>query len=358
MKKLKFVSSIVISVFCIMAFIPNAVYALTVDEAVVSISDRLVSDQVLVGKVGTWPAEDAFTGSIVAGMADAYELTSELAYKNSAELGGIYILSSAWSVFFYGDATYALTRLSEISDDPNDNLWRDAVSDFYDFVKTDMPNGTGTQDYIDHFLNPFVGVGTDTSNAVFYIAYNVVAAYYVDAADKEIWRQALIDHLSLVDDDSSDFPVLALGVATWALAKTGPLDETLIDPSGGGAPYWDSKKLEDLPILLLDNQVPEGQPGEGSFYWQFQHDEGDPNNYTEDTIFATLGLAAASQVISDPNLNLDPDINAASEALLKGVSPEGKVYESLSQEGALYYVFSGEMLQALKALNVQGKTEE
>ena len=357
MKKLKFVSSIVISVFCITAFIPNVVFALTVNEAVESISDRLASDQVLVGekKIGSWPAEGAFTGSIVAGMADAYELTSEKAYKNSAELGGIYILSNAWSVFFYGDEAYALTRLSEISDDPNNNFWRDAVSDFFDFVKTDPG---GTEDYIDRFLNPFVGVGIDPSTAVFYIANNVVAAYYVDADDKEIWRQALIDHLSLVDDGSSEYPVLALGVATWALAKTGPLDETLIDSSGEGAPYWDSKKLEDLPVLLSSNQVPNGLPGEGSFYWQFQHNEGDPNNYTEDTVFATLGLAAASQVISDPNVNLDPDINAASEALLKGVSPEGKVYESLSQEGALYYVFSGEMLQALKALNVQGETEE
>ena len=348
-----------IIILCVVAFVPNLVFALPINEAVESIADRLVNDQFKGGiNPGTWPAEADFTGSIVAGMVDAYELTSENAYKDSAELGGNYILWSAWQVFFYGDEAYALTRLSEISDDPNDNLWRDALSDFYYFVKTDIPDGTGTQDYIDHFLDPFVGVGTDPSNAVFYIANNVVAAYYVDADDKEIWRQALIDRLSLVDDGSSEYPVLALGVATWALAKTGPLDETLIDSSGEGAPYWDSKKLEDLPVLLSSNQVPNGLPGEGSFYWQFQHNEGDPNNYTEDTVFATLGLAAASQVISDPNVNLEPDINAAREALLKGVSPEGKVYEKLSQEGALYYAFSGEMLQALKALNVQGENEE
>ena len=346
MKKLKFVSGVVVSILCIMAFTANAVSALTINEAVESISERLVNDQIIEGnKTGTWLAEADFTGSIVAGLVDAYELTSESSYKDSAELGGNYILWSAWETFFYGDEAYALTRLSEISDDPNDNPWREALNDFYWFVKTDPG---GTQDYIDRF------VGTEPSNAVFYIAHNVVAAYYVDAEDKEIWRQELIDWLSLVDDDTSEYPVMALGVATWALAKTGPLDETLIDSSGEGAAYWENKKLEDLPFLILANQVPDGQPGEGSFYWKFQHSEGDPNNYTEDAVFATLGLVAASQVIPDPNINLDPDITAAREALLNGISSEGEVYENLSQEGALYYTYSGEMLQVLRALHILG----
>ena len=353
MKSSQYVFISVIGILCVVAFVPNLVFALPINEAVESIADRLVNDQFKGGiNPGTWPAEADFTGSIVAGMVDAYELTSENAYKDSAELGGNYILWSAWGTFFYGDEAYALTRLSEISDDPDDNLWRDAVSDFYWFVQTDPG---GTEEYIDRFT---VGIftGTEPSNAVFYIAYNVVAAYYVDTYDKEIWRQALIDWLSLVDDDSSEYPVMALGVATWALAKTGPLDETLIDPSGEGAPYWDTKKLEDLPILLSTHQVPDGQPGEGSFYWKFQHNEGDPNNYTEDAIYATLGLVAASQVIPDPNLNLDPDITAAREALLNGIGSEGKVYERLSQEGALYYAYSGEMLQVLRALHILGDT--
>lgn len=61
-------------------------------------------------------------------------------------------------------------------------------------------------------------------------------------------------------------------------------------------------------------------------------------------------------MIPDPNLNLDPDITAAREALLNGIGSEGKVYERLSQEGALYYAYSGEMLQVLRALHILGDT--
>ena len=346
MKNLQYVLITFISIICIISLSPDIIFALPIQEAVESIADRLVNDQVKEGiSPGIWPEEADFTGSIVAGMADAYELTSENAYKDSAELGGNFILWSAFGAFFHGDEAYALTRLSDISDDPNDNPWRAALDDFFWFVKTDPG---GTQEYIDRFA------GAEPSTAVFYTAYNVVAAYYVDAEDKEIWRQGLIDWLSLVDDDTSEYPVLALGIATWALTKTGPLDETLIDPSGEGAPYWDARKLEDLPVLLSNHQVPEGQPGEGSFYWKFRHNEGDPNNYTEDTIFATLGLAAVSQVAPDPNL--EPVIYAAREALLNGISSEGKVYERLSQEGEFYYSYSGEMLQALRALHIFGDT--
>jgi hypothetical protein len=145
---------------------------------------------------------------------------------------------------------------------------------------------------------------------------------------------------------------MALGIATWALAQTGPLDNTLIKPSGEGAPYWDGKMLKDLPNLLLSHQVAEGQPDAGSFYWQFTHSEGDLNNCTEDTIFATLGLTATSQGHPDPNL--DSAILAAREALLGGVTSEGMVWERLSQEGEIYCAYAGEMIQALTALPIPG----
>ena len=324
-------------------FLPNTVFAISVSEAISTIADRLAAEQIQQGDyLGTWPGEADFTGSIVAGLAGAYEATSQSSYKASAELGGDYILWTAQGNFF-GDEAHALTRLSQIAADPNNNAWRTAVGDFYAAVKADYPGST--QEYMNAF------VGTEPSTAVFYVANHVVAAYYVNAADKEIWRQGLIGWLSRVDD-SSQFPVMALGIATWALAQTGPLDDSLISPPGEGAPYWIGKMLKDLPNLLLSHQVAEGQPGAGSFYWQFTHSDGDLNNCTEDAIFATLGLLTTSQLYPDPNV--DSAVRAARAALLGGITAEGMVWERLSQEGAVYYTYAGEMLQVLAALPIPG----
>ena len=325
------------------AFLPSTALAISVGEAVNAVADRLAAEQIQIGDYrGSWAGEADFTGSIVGGMVSAYEATSLSTYRAAAELGGDYILWSAQGNFF-GDEALALTRLSQIAADPNNNAWRTAVADFYAVVKTDYPGGT--QRYVEDF------VGTEPSTAVFYMANHVVAAYYVDAADKAIWRQGLIAWLCRVDD-SSQFPVMALGVATWALAQTGPLDNSFISPSGEGAPYWIGKRLKDLPNLLLSHQVAEGQPGAGSFYWRFNHSDGDLNNCTEDTIFATLGLLAASQLYTDPNVG--SAVDAARPALLGGVTSEGIVWERLSQEGAIRCAYAGEMLQALAALPIPG----
>ena len=379
-----FIPSLFIAIFLLYIF-DNAAMALPIKQSVESIANRLVVKQRDVNSVlpGTWPNEAYFTGSIVAGMADAYDLTSNEAYRYSAEIGGYYILWSSYPNFFYGDEAYALKRLSEITDDPNMDIWRAALKDFYWFVKNDPG---GTKGYIERLF-----AGAEPSTAVLYIANHVVAAYYVDANDKKIWRQGLINCLSKVDDNISAYPVLALGIATWALAKTGPLDSNFIDPSGEGALYWKGKKLKDLPILLSTHQVPDGEPNEGSFYWQFgrneddpnkySHKSSDPNGYTEDAIFATLGLTGVAQTDPnytktdpnvapidpniaivhpkpvDPNKNhpkLDSALLAARVALLAGIDPNGKVYERLSQDGAIYYVYAGEMLQVLKALHIPG----
>ncbi|MBN2589579.1 MAG: hypothetical protein JXA96_06945 [Sedimentisphaerales bacterium] len=320
--------AVVSSIFLFTSFLVTSGSAMPIRESVENIADRLVSEQSKdIVNMGIWPNEGDFTGSIVAGMVDAYELTCDPTYKESAELGGNYILWSSFGSFFYGDEAYALTRLSDISDDPNNNSWRDALIDFFYFVETEPG---GTQVYIDSFI------GSEPSAAVFYMACNVVAAYYVDANDKEIWRQGLIDWLSIIDDNTSWYPVVALGATTWALAKTTPLNETfidpnaqevlfwdkMIDPNGFGVPYWKDKKLMDLPNLLLSHQVPDGEPYAGSFYWRFEynaddpnsyaHDLTDPNGFTEDTIFPVMGLAAAAEAARvEPNyadLNLiDPN---------------------------------------------------
>ncbi|MFQ6035158.1 MAG: hypothetical protein ACE5NM_04825 [Sedimentisphaerales bacterium] len=311
-----------------------------IENTIEAIANRLEQNQVKVGLFeATWPEEADFTGSIIAGMVSAYEFTGNISYKNSAEWGGNYILSSAQGNF-HGDEAFALCRLSQISSDPLDNPWRTAVSNFY----RDVKNGVdGTAGYISQCAT------AESSTVVFHLAYYVVAACYVDAEDKGIWREALINYLSQIDDRSSDFPVMALGIATWALAGTGDLDDTLIDPSGTGAACWSDKKLADLPALVLSHQVPDGELYRGSFYWRFDHSDGGSggcvSGYTEDAIFATLGLISASR--ANPTLDLDVAIRAACQALLGTVNSEGKVNEHLGVQDSDSYTYGGEILLVL-----------
>jgi len=285
------------------------------------------------------PEEEDCIGSVVAGIVSAYEITDDCDCLSCAEQGGNYILSAVDGCFC-GDAVFALCRLSQISSDPLDNPWRTAVSNFY----RDVKNGVGgTEDYICQFA------AAEPSTAVFHLAYYVVAAYYVDAEDKELWRETLINCLAQIDDYSSDFPVRALGIATWALAATGPLDDTLIDPSGTGAAYWSGKVLADLPALILSHQVPVGELYAGSFYRRFDHsDDGSGccvSGYTEDTIFATLGLIGTSQ--GNPALQLDTAIHAACQTLLDAVNSDGKVVEHLGLQNSDCFTCGGQMLLVL-----------
>jgi hypothetical protein len=338
---------IVISTLLIFGLLVNAAPALTLNEAVIAIADRLEAEQITDGdglSIGSWPEEAVFTGSIVSGMVDAYELIGESAYKDSAQLGGDYIFRMSEGNY-YADEALAFTRLSAIAEDPLDNVWRSAINHFYFQIKYGIEGGT--YGYISFYA------GRDPSETVISFANHLVAAYYVNAKDREIWRQGLINWLSHMDD-SCAFPVTALGIATWALAKTGPLDDTLIDPFGTGAAYWNMKRLKDLPDLVMSHQVPDGEPGAGSFYWLFGHgdgvsDETQISGYTEDTIFATRGLIAAYNVnpdSSDPNLY--SAILSAHDVLLDGISPDGRVSELLFQEGSFdYYLYAGEMLNVL-----------
>jgi len=334
----------VISALLIIGFLANFTFASELSEAITRIANRLEDEQIQSGDdVGSWPQEAVFTGSIVSGMVDAYELTDESNYQISAQLGGNYIFRTA-QYGFYPEEVLAFTRLSAIADDPLDNVWRAAVSYFYFEIKFGFDGET--YGYISAYS------GRDPSEVVISLANHAVAANYVNAKDCDVWRQGLITWLSRVDD-SCAFPVAALGIATWALAKTGPLDETLIDPFGIGAPYWNMKRLKDLPDLLLSHQVPDGEPGAGSFYWLFDHGDGDldeiqVSDYTEDTIFATQGLIAAS--IANPDPNMTSAIISARDVLLSSISPDGRISELLSQEGAVYYLYAGEMLNVLKEL--------
>ena len=357
MRKINSNHTVICMVLLILAFLANtnAMAATTVlHNSVTSVANRLQSSQLGTGaEPGIWPGEADFTGAIVAGLVDAYKINNLYKYREAAELGGYYILTKAdIALSISGDEAYALAQLSSIQENPNDNMFRTALKYFYFYVDTDTPNGLfGTKAYIDRF------VGTDPSTAVFYLAHHVVAAYYVDFYDKEIWRQGLIDWLSHVSDSNSVYPVISMGTALWALAETSPLNEsipisftkqvpywdTLIDPSGKGAPYWTGKKLIDLPTMLMSHQVPAGQLNAGSFYWRFAHGVNDPNSgYTEDAVFATIGLANVvdaakvakatpkyfnpaifGSVYLDPNMfspGQDAAVSTARGALLNGIS--------------------------------------
>ena len=101
----------VVSTILFAALAPTAATALPIAEAYEAIGDGLVAAQ---GPGGAWEYEEDYTGSIVAGLAVAYESTGKAEYKTSAELGGNFILNSAGGNF-YGDEAYALTLLTDIT---------------------------------------------------------------------------------------------------------------------------------------------------------------------------------------------------------------------------------------------------
>jgi len=300
----------------------NTAEALPIGPAIEAIGNDLVGSQT---PSGTWVGGELFTGSIVAGLCQAYEVTGNTSYKTAAQQGGNYIITTSGGNY-YGDAAYALARLADITGDAS---YANVARGFY--------NGLDTYAYISGFK------GTDRSNAVFYVAQHTVAADMVGAADAGIWREGLIQYLSRIADDEAFYPVQSLGVATWALAQTGLMDDTRVDPFGLiGETYWDGVALSDLPALLDSHQVDSGAYA-GSFYVRFDHDAPgvgfEASGYTEDTVFGTLGLIASGGSASD--------ILAGRIVLASGVTSTGDVYEHIWLGGASYYVYGGEVLQAI-----------
>lgn len=334
--KCKPLTVVLVNLLLISGFFPKTVLASHIDETFDLVTARLIASQ---NSTGSWAGEEYFTGSILAGLAYAYEVTSDSACINACELGANYCMDVAGGNFF-GDEAYALARISEITQNP---FYADAVLEFY--------NGLNTHQYIAGFN------ATDLSNAVFYIAHHAVAAHKVGANDAGIWREALIYYLSLIDDDYAFYPVMSLGVATWALAQTGPMDDTKIDPNGLGQVIWADVNLRDLPELLSSHQVLSGEYS-GSFYYRFDHETAWPGSeasgYTEDTIFGVLGLIAANEITVEPESeekvwDFEQEIQNAREALTASVSPGGFVWSHIWERtgSKVFYVYGGELLAAL-----------
>jgi hypothetical protein len=312
-----------------------------------AIAARLDQKQIKQGlEIGNWDKDWGYNGSIVAGMVDAFECLECPTYKACAVLGGKFILWQARCDSFMGDELYALQRLSMVDDGPERDQWRLVVHRFFD---EDVGNRPENVAYYAKLFDEM-----DPSTAVFYLAHFAVAAHLAGVEGADHWRQAVIDHLARVADDKASFPVMALGVATWALARTGELDETLIGHYDR-EPCWEGVRLYDLPALLASHQVPEGEEFAGSFYWRFDHTfgpfPGPLSGYTEDTIYGTMGLVAVALLEkNESDCGCDERaaaIRAAARILPDGVDADGKVYEHLAREGRSYYAFGGEMLQVL-----------
>jgi hypothetical protein len=325
--------------------------AATTSAIVTKIADRLVNTQVVSGNKGFWTDDTLFTGTIVSGLVDAYQLTCTAKYKATAERGGNYILSLYVlnECNLYGDEAYAFMRLSQIQADTCSNLYRTKLAGFYECVRG-QPGGT--QGYIDQFAT-----GTIITTAVYYLAYHTVAAYYVDATDKLIWRNSLIHYLAHVDDDSGrqNVSVTALGAAIWALAKTGPLDSTPVKIYGLGSPNWNGILLEDLPFILqMHRCVDPSEQYTGNFFWRFDHQYG--LGYTEDDVYGILGLAQ-SQNLKPGLYDFQEDIDVVWEQIQTAVdltsnpATQGFVYAHIDPlllpPNRAYY--AGEMLMGLAA---------
>jgi len=332
---------------CILALMavwvaPKGIGAVPVDEAARTVAAHLEQSQSKGDlTLGPWLSETMLTGPATTGMVCAYEWMGDPVYRQAAERGGRYILwISVVADDMLGDEVYAFVRLSETSGNPNDNMWRTTLVDFFASLRR---NGGSTEDFVEQ-----VFTGVDLSTATFYIAHYTMGAYYVNDPDKKIWRDILIRYLSRVDDKSA-FPVMALGVATWALAKTGPLDDRTVG-AYGQAKCWEGVLLRDLPGILLSHQVPQGAAFGGSFYWRFDHAAGIDSReagHTEDAIYGALGLTAAASSDDTEDEVLEQAIVAVRSALLEGCGPDGRVYGLLSLEGQSYHAYAGEMLQAL-----------
>jgi len=312
---MKCVTLVLVLVMCSFSF-----GATTITQAINDTAGYLVSNQ---AANGTWVESSGYTGAIVAGLVNAYDITGTVAYRTAAEKGGIYIVNTAGGNF-YGDEAYGLTMLSEASATPASNAWRTQVSNFYQ----EVINGRGTASYITALKAGYA----EASAPVYYLAQHTMAACYVNATDKGVWRSELINTLAgLTDTDF--YPVMALGAAVQALASTGAgLDATVI----GGS--WGATTLADLPAILAARQV-----GSGAYADTFAAQLNDDTyaGYTEDAAFATLGLVAAD------NAGWSAEILAARLALSNGVDGTGRIDENIIDGGAQYYAYVGETLQAL-----------
>ena len=314
----------------VMMLLASAAGAATIEDALELAADRLVGG----GDPGVPPPvpDLDIPGDVISGLIDAYEAIGKPRYKSCAEA----LAQRVWPLWIedpyalLGDRAYALTRLSDVAPDPNNNQWRDGVSGWFGGFEDAADVNQFIDDLIDGYL--------EGSVSLFYFAHYAMAAEYVDDTYKDVYRSAVIDALADLDEDD-DFPVMGLGAAVWALAQTGAgLDGTVIADSGP----WAGVTLAELPSLLAGHQVPMGSPFAGSFYWTFDHTGSDLSfeaGYVWETAYGVLGLNAAG--------GYESEVTMGQQALTVGVDDDGDVCDHICESVACLDASSGEALRAL-----------
>jgi hypothetical protein len=329
-------------------FISSAQGAATVGDAITFSAGRLQT-QPPQDAAGNWVGENAFTGPIVAGLVNGYQITGNSSYMNSAVLGGSYIMRPGVVIGSYqsntlynfgGEDVYGIQRLSDISADPNSNSYRTALGTYYGYVKN-VRAGSTTQ-----FITDLKNGSGNPSDYIASLAQYTVAANYVDAADKGVWRntlmQAVADIAGVYTNPGDNYtPTLDFGIGLWGLAKTGSLDSTVINGTGilSGLP------LSDLPGELLALQVPSGTQA-GSFYcdWYMGTDTLD-SGFTEDTAWSVSALRAAAT--AEGTSAYDAAINQGLSVLTAGVANDGTTYDHIYDPAYQMNLYAGETLIAV-----------
>jgi hypothetical protein len=238
----------------------------------------------------------------------------------------------------YASGAYAMSRLSEISNNPASNPWRTALGQ--DMAER---SAAGEVQWYRDNSGPIPPNTMDDSGAVYDLARLTAAAHYVDDPAKATWRNGLVSALSDIDN-ADDAPVMALGAAVWALGRTGPI-------AGDHTVVWPGVEVEDLPDYLADHQVAGDPLGlDGSFYTKFKEPGGghpldQSNGFTETTAMATLGLIGA-----DEGFYAD-EVLAGRLALAQAVDtdPSGQAYWEMGNGAGSpqSYYLAGETLEAL-----------
>jgi len=334
-------------------------------EALHRVANRLVATQIQTGSYkGAWPSiggvpVGTFTGTMAAGLADAYWMTCNPAYKAAAEKAGDFIWATAPGCSLFFDEAFAFMQLSQIACDPSDNLWRTALVDFYSCLESQPPDPEyGYKEGTQLFIAQIEGA-LSPAYAAFEVAYYTVVAYYVDTPDKAIWREKLIDLLESNNADSGQ-QIFTLGAATWALAQTGDLDETPIfvgSGSWGGFPGGAAVKLQQLPPLLASYQLSAAAPTYGNHFYSIYNP---PNpgfsGWTETNIYAAMGLAAATEYAGYDYRN---SIDRVWAVNMQPVDLNGDIwYDAIDApatgDNERYYHYAGEYLQYLSAVRLPG----
>ena len=200
-------------------------YALTVGDAIVAIADNVSESQ---QQDGSWHSEEAYTGSIITGLLSAARQTGlpphdpkYQTYLSSARLGGFYLVEAAQG-FYFGEEVFALSDSQEIT------YFRGLAARFFQRAKeVDTTPG---------YIAAFDDLGPST--LVQGLAWYVIAAWKTDAADKWIWRQALIDAMAAwsgaVQITWREVALVNRNVAVdWAY-RTG--DHSAFEPAEAGDP--------------------------------------------------------------------------------------------------------------------------